>query len=378
MVIILSVSALDLLAQPYPNQGPQTVCLNSNEPYGVLPNTGSTYTWSIIPASGGTITGSSNTISVHWTVAGTYTLQVAEKNSLGCDGNPITITVTVLPLLQAGTAAADQTICYNSVPEPLTSVNATGGTGSYTYQWDSSPDGSTWAPITGATTAGYSPAALTATTYYRLHQTSGTCGTVTTNTVKITVQSNLVAGSVAAGQTICYNTVPSALTSVNPTGGTGTYTYQWDSSPDGSTWAPISGATTAGYASAALTATTYYRLNQTSGTCGTVITNTVKITVNPLPVPTITGDTPVCVTTSGSVYTTEAGMTNYSWIVSAGGTITAGGTATSNTVTVTWNSAGPQSISVNYINANTCTATTPTVATITVNALPATSPIYHN
>ena len=30
--------------------------------------------------------------------------------------------------------------------------------------------------------------------------------------------------------------------------------------------------------------------------------------------------------TAGNVYTTQAGMTNYIWSVSAGGTITAGGT----------------------------------------------------
>ena len=31
---------------------------------------------------------------------------------------------------------------------------------------------------------------------------------------------------------------------------------------------------------------------------------------------------------TGNVYTTTAGMTNYTWTVSAGGTITAGGTST--------------------------------------------------
>jgi len=54
-------------------------------------------------------------------------------------------------------------------------------------------------------------------------------------------------------------------------------------------------------------------------------------------------------------------MTNYIWAVSAGGTITAGGTATSNSVTVTWTTAGAKTVSVNYTNSNGCTAAAPVV-----------------
>jgi PKD-like domain/Secretion system C-terminal sorting domain len=70
------------------------------------------------------------------------------------------------------------------------------------------------------------------------------------------------------------------------------------------------------------------------------------------------------------VYATQAGMTNYTWMVSAGGLVTAGGTATSNTVTITWNSAGAQTVSVNYANANGCVASTPTAFSVTVNPTP--------
>jgi len=63
-------------------------------------------------------------------------------------------------------------------------------------------------------------------------------------------------------------------------------------------------------------------------------------------------------------------MSNYAWSVSAGGTITAGGTATSNTVTVTWTTAGAKTVSVNYANANGCSAAAPVVYNVTVNAIP--------
>ena len=53
---------------------------------------------------------------------------------------------------------------------------------------------------------------------------------------------------------------------------------------------------------------------------------------------------------SGNVYTTQSGMTGYTWAVSSGGTITSGqGT---NTVTVTWNTAGTQTVSVTYTNSS--------------------------
>jgi hypothetical protein len=92
------------------------------------------------------------------------------------------------------------------------------------------------------------------------------------------------------------------------------------------------------------------------------------VTVNPLPVPTIAGPTPVCVGSSGNIYTTQAGMTGYAWTISAGGTII--GSTNTNTILVTWNTAGAQSVSVIYTNANGCTNVTPTVFNVTVNPLP--------
>ena len=85
-------------------------------------------------------------------------------------------------------------------------------------------------------------------------------------TVTVTVNGNLTAGSIAAAQTICYNTTPTALTQVTaPTGGTGTYTFQWQSSPDNSAWTDITGATLSDYSPPALSANTYYRRTVTSG-----------------------------------------------------------------------------------------------------------------
>ncbi|MCX6248217.1 MAG: PKD domain-containing protein [Bacteroidetes bacterium] len=86
------------------------------------------------------------------------------------------------------------------------------------------------------------------------------------------------------------------------------------------------------------------------------------------PVPTITGASSVCAGTTGITYTTETGMTGYTWSVSSGGTITAG--SGTSQITVTWTLAGAQTVSVNYTNSGGCSAPTPTVYNVTVSPQP--------
>src|SRR4029450_7324352 len=60
----------------------------------------------------------------------------------------------------------------------------------------------------------------------------------------------------------------------------------------------------------------------------------ITVTVNARPVPTISGPASICVG-STSVYTTEAGMSGYTWTVT-GGT----GTSTTNSISINWTTAG--------------------------------------
>ncbi|MCK7539593.1 MAG: hypothetical protein MZV63_56135 [Marinilabiliales bacterium] len=91
---------------------------------------------------------------------------------------------------------------------------------------------------------------------------------------------------------------------------------------------------------------------------------------NTVPVPTITGNDPVC---AGSVatYTTEPGMNGYVWNI-VGGT----GTSATNSITVTWGSSLPDpSASTTPIPTAPCTAAAPTVKSIVINALPVVSDV---
>lgn len=192
-----------------------------------------------------------------------------------------TIVITVRPDLIAGSISNSQTICYNTAPALLvTSSLPTGGTGSFTYQWQNSVNNSSWNNISGATAETYSPGVMTSSLYFRRSETSGSCGIVHTNSVQIIVNSPLVAGTVKSDQTICYGTSPGIfLTNTYPAGGTGAYTYQWQKLV-ASSWTDIPSANSETYASGALTSTSYFRRTETSGTCGTVNSNQITITVH--------------------------------------------------------------------------------------------------
>ena len=100
------------------------------------------------------------------------------------------------------------------------------------------------------------------------------------------------------------------------------------------------------------------------------LSNGITTTVIDTPIPTfLSGDPLVCEGDAGLVYETQSGMSNYTWTI-VGGNITAGGTASDHTATVTWTSPGMQSISVNYENSDGCAAPTPTLLTVNVDGLP--------
>ncbi|MEQ9405057.1 MAG: DUF6443 domain-containing protein [Cyclobacteriaceae bacterium] len=192
------------------------------------------------------------------------------------------IAVTVVNL-QAGTIGNAQTLCYNGNPSALTNVtSASGGVGAITYQWQSSTNGSSFSNISGATSTTYDPGALTSSRWYRRAAIS--CGiTKYTPSVKVTIYSNLSAGSIGNAQTLCYNGNPAALTNTaSASGSSGTKQYQWQYSTNGSSgWTDISGATSTTYDPGALTSNRWYRRRVRTSTCSEYkYTNSIKVTIH--------------------------------------------------------------------------------------------------
>ena len=135
-----------------------------------------------------------------------------------------TITVTLAPTCSGtpvtGTAAAvSGTVCSGNG----TTVNLTGQTTGVTniiLQWYSSTDGTTFTPISGATSATLSTGALTAnTSYYCAVTCSNNSETVNSNTVIITVQDPQITATTPAGRcgtgTVSLGATANAGSSIN-------------------------------------------------------------------------------------------------------------------------------------------------------------------
>jgi gliding motility-associated-like protein len=108
--------------------------------------------------------------------------------------------------------------------------------------------------------------------------------------------------------------------------------------------------------------------------CAAPMATLHNLTVNPLPIPTITGSATACVGVAES-YITEAGQDNYVWTVSGTAgvdyTINSGGGATDDNIDITWLTDAVRTVSITYEDAVTnCTPVTPTVHNVTVNPLP--------
>ncbi|HRW84400.1 MAG TPA: hypothetical protein P5180_03130, partial [Bacteroidales bacterium] len=184
-------------------------------------------------------------------------------------------------------------------------------------------------------------------------------GCVTSSGFTVLQPSELVVTE-AVTNVSCGGTDDGAI-NITVTGGTTPYFYSW-STVDGS------GLVATDEDQTGLTAGTYTVLVIDVNGCQ-VIKNIVVLQ-SEIPVPTLSGPTPVCQGVTGNIYTTEAGMTNYIWTVSPGGQITSGGTFTDNSVTVTWNTAGSHTVTVNYTNSFGCTGILPATFSVNVDPLP--------
>jgi len=392
MMLMLLVCALGTWAQvgTLTQTGAQTVCITGvPEPYGVINTTGSTYSWQVVGGTSPTdwvlASTTANTATVLWKTAGNYTVQVFETNALNClVGSPVTVAVTVSPLPTATIGAVPATVCQNGTA-PVVTFTGADGTAPYTFTY--TINGGVAQTVT--TTSGNSvtvtaPTAASGVFTYALVSVQDAspkaCTNAQTGTTIVTVNPLPTATIGAVPAAVCQNGTAPVVTFTG-TGGTAPYTFTYTiNGGSAQTVTTTSGNSVTVTATTAASGVFTYALVSVQDASGTACTNaqtgTTVVTVNSLPNPTITGTTPVCETTSGVVYKTETGMSNYVWTISGGGTITGGGTT--DTVTVTWNTAGAQTITVNYQNANGCTAGTATSKTVIVDALPATSPIYHN
>jgi len=338
--------------------GPAIACLGTTQTYSTDPGM-SGYNWTI--SAGGTINSGQglNSVSVTWNTLGSQSLSVGYIDNNGCStSNPPSYNVTVLPL-PLPTISGNPGNCVGSAGNNFTTETGMAG-----YNWTVTPDGN----ITSG--SGTSTIQVTWTTSGTKtvsvnYITPDGCTAQSPTTYNVTV--HILPVPMITGNTgVCKGTTGTVY-STQP----GMSNYTWSVSAGGTI---TSGGTTTdnmvtvtwNTAGAQTVSVNYNDANN----CTALAPVVYLVTVFPLPVPTIAGPIGFCTGIPGALYTTQPGMTNYQWAVSGGGTITAGGTPLDNSVTITWNTPGSQTVSVNYHNANGCTAVSSTVYNVTVNALP--------
>ena len=222
------------------------------------------------------------------------------------------ISIVVLNAVTPARIGNDTVICPGTPVDAFIELTAnTGGTGIYTYQWESSLNNTVFTSITGATNAGYQSPVISTTTYFRRLDQSGDCAAVYSDTIQVAISTGMLPGTInSSNPTICPGTMPSLpILSTTPasggTGGSSSTTYQWQRSADNLVWSDIAGATAINYTETlALTDTMYYRrrAGMGPGSCDTSYTSPVAINVYaPLTVGSIGNDQTICSGTSASL-----------------------------------------------------------------------------
>ncbi|MES2763872.1 MAG: GEVED domain-containing protein [Bacteroidota bacterium] len=192
----------------------------------------------------------------------------------------------------AGTAVASNTVLCAPQNVNLSLTGSTSATG-LSYQWLSSPDGVSWSPIPTATNIATTQS-VTSTTYY---QCAVACGTDVATSSTVTVNFGVMPNggtSVATSTLACAGqTVGLSLTGASSIPG---LTYQWQSSPNGSSWTSIPSATTS-VLTQTYSSAVYYQAVLACATT-TAASSSVQVNANPF-------YNCYCVTTPGTSNTVD-------------------------------------------------------------------------
>ncbi len=324
--------------------GPSQVCKGSTI---TLTETTTGGTWS---SSDNTLATVNNSGLVTGISAGTVVISYSVTNSNSCTTVATqNVTINAVPVAAAIAPAAPHSVCAGL------SIQLSDATGGGT--WSSDNTIAATVDNTGKVTGIAGNGTITVNISYTVTNASNCTTTVTT---PVTVY-DIPVPTLTGPNPICPNATDTYTTEA------GQFNYQW--TVTGGTI--NSGGTTTDNTITVTwnqpgTRTIYVNYANANGCTGAT---SATLTTSTGTVPTVTGPNVVCMNSPGNVYITQSGQTNYTWTPSAG-TITAGGTGTDNTATITWTTSGQQTVSVNFTDINGCTPATPTIYPVTVRALP--------
>ena len=225
---------------------------------------------------------------------------------------------TVAPAV-SGTATVGETLTttdgtWDGTPAPT-----------FTYKWQVSDDGSTgWTDISGATSSSFTITSSEAGKYIRSEVTAtnseGSASEPSAATSQVlenpVISTPTISGTAKVGETL---TASASATAGFPSP---SLSYEWQSSPDGSSWTAISGETSSTLLLDSSLAGAYARVQVTAtnseGTDSEVSTATSQITQDPIiDTPFVSGETKVGQTLTATANATEGFPTpsiSYQWL----------------------------------------------------------------
>lgn len=309
--------------------GPTTFCTGGNVTLNANIAGGITYQWyrnSVL------ISGAVNASYVAST-SGSYTV-VETSNCGSSTSNSIAVTVNAAPVAVIS-AGGPTTFCSGG----NVTLNANGG-GGITYQWYRNT-----VIISGAVNSTY--IANTAGSY-SVTETSS-CGTSTSNSIAVNVNTAPTAAITASGPTT-FCSGGSVVLDANTGGG---LTYQWYLNSNA-----ISNAVNSSYVANASGNYTVV----VSNNCGSTTSNSINVTVNSVPAAVISagGHTTFCSGGSVTLFANNIANTTYQWYLN--GTMIAAATNT----TYSANASGNYTVT----EKSQCGTVTSNIIVVTVNPLP--------
>jgi gliding motility-associated-like protein len=266
--------------------GPNPVCANTTATYTTDYIPGYTYNWTI--SNGIIISGQdTNVVTVEFPSAGSASLTVNSINTCGCPSETISLNITVLsaPVADAG---PDVTVCLG---DSITIGGVPTGPSGSTFSWSPS------STLTSSSSGNPEAFPSANSTYIVTVDNGSAC--VNYDTVQVNVQSPII--NAGSDLSICLNDTVQLSAS-------GAVTYSWSPS------AGLSNASIYNPLASPSITTSYFVTGTDLLGCKNV--DTLILTVNPLPVLSITGDTVICL--NESTMLTATGATNYTWSPSAG------------------------------------------------------------
>ena len=291
-----------------------------------------------VPAASALPTTSDNGIAGSWSVSTSgSTATFTFTPGTGECANTFSKTATIYADPTPGVIEPNIVVCDGSTTYTFASNTDAAGGINGGYRWQVKQGSSPWftIPTTSANAASYVPMAdmtniatalglgtPTGTFWFRRVWTTE-CGDVYSNELSLDNPGTLAPGSITvtgnAAGAYCADANVSATLTANPTSDPAgaTFSYQWQSSTDGTTWTNISGATASSYTvSLSPVQKISYRYKAKYSTCDWMTSsNTYDITVKPLPVVKINGENPYLVSkcANAEITVTATGADSYEW-----------------------------------------------------------------